>query len=319
MSGETRRARVRALAKINLGLRVLNRRADGYHELRTVFQTISLADTVELEFTPGPRTRIELDSDPAIPDNLVERAAAMTADALGIRGMLRLRLRKRIPMGAGLGGGSSDAAAVLLALPALAGKHAPLETLLELGARLGSDVPFLLLGGTAIAVGRGTELYPLPDQPLRRLLLVVPPLQVSTPEAYRALGRRLTPGSGSRNINSFQALVWRLAGGVPDRAWEEPLENDFEAVVFDQYPQLKSLKLRLRRLGAGPAGLTGSGAALFGFFGSQQKAAAAAGAFEKQAAFAVSTVSRARYRAMWWKCLERHAGRGTWPPQSRYS
>jgi 4-diphosphocytidyl-2-C-methyl-D-erythritol kinase len=222
-------------------------------------------------------------------------------------------------MGGGLGGGSSDAAAVLLALPALAGKRAGLETLVELGARLGSDVPFLLLGGTAVALGRGTELYPLPDLAARHGVVVVPPVDVSTPQAYRALGRELTAAPVSRNISSFQALVWRLAGGVPDRAWEEPLENDFEAVVFDQYPQLKSLKLKLRRLGAKPALLTGSGSALFGFFRSRPDAAAAACAFGKQVAIPVSTVNRAQYRAMWWRSLEGHLGRRSWPPESRYT
>ncbi|MEK7751348.1 MAG: 4-(cytidine 5'-diphospho)-2-C-methyl-D-erythritol kinase, partial [Acidobacteriota bacterium] len=151
---------MRALAKLNLSLKVLNKRPDGYHELRTVFQTISLADTIDIEFTPGRRPEVELVSDVDIPDNLVERTARLAMEALRIRGRARFRLTKRIPAGAGLGGGSSDAAAVLLGLPALAGKRADLETLMDLGGRLGSDVPFFLLGGAAVALGRGTELYP---------------------------------------------------------------------------------------------------------------------------------------------------------------
>jgi 4-diphosphocytidyl-2-C-methyl-D-erythritol kinase len=118
----TRRARVPALAKINLDLRVLSKRPDGYHELRTIFQTISLADRLEIEYTPARQTSIELDDPLVIPDNLVVRAARAVMPAIGAKGRVAIRLEKRIPMGAGLGGGSSDAAAVLLALPALAGR-----------------------------------------------------------------------------------------------------------------------------------------------------------------------------------------------------
>lgn len=319
MSAAPRRARVRALAKLNLSLKVLNKRPDGYHELRTVFQTISLGDAITIEYTPGRGSKVELISDLDVPDNLVTRAARLAMEALRIRGRASFRLDKRIPLGGGLGGGSSDAAAVLLALPVLAGKRVDLESLVELGVRLGSDVPFFLLGGTAVALGRGTELYPLPDVPPRHGLVVTPPVHVSTPEAYRALRRELTYAAASRNINSFQAFVWRLGCSVPEGAWEEPLENDFEAVVFDQYPQLKSIKQKLRRLGARPASLTGSGAALFGMFRSRSESLAAAPAFSRQAAVPVATVSRARYRAMWWRCLGAHLGRKSWPPESRYS
>src|SRR5947209_7082917 len=137
----TRRARVRALAKINLDLRVLGPRADGFHELRTIFQTISLADTLEIAFTPGPKTSIELEDEIQIPDNLILRAARLALAAMRIRGRVEMRLHKRIPMGAGLGGGSSDAAAVLLALPALAGRAIDAMELDRMAAGLGSDVP----------------------------------------------------------------------------------------------------------------------------------------------------------------------------------
>ena len=172
-----RRARVRALAKINLALRVLGKRPDGYHELRTIFQTISLADTLEIGFAPGRRTAIEIEDPLAIPDNLVGKAAESVLDALDIRGRVYIRLAKQIPMGAGLGGGSSDAAAVLLALPVLTGCALPLPKLCELGATLGSDVPFFLLGGAAVGIGRGTELFPLPDLSPEPLLLILPGVQ----------------------------------------------------------------------------------------------------------------------------------------------
>src|SRR5579883_1292585 len=147
-----RRARVPALAKINLDLRVLGKRADGYHELRTIFQTISLADMLEVRFLPGRRTKIELLDPQDIPGNLVLKAAETAIEAMAARGHVFIYLRKRIPMGAGLGGGSSDAAAVLLALNALTGRSLPLDRLCDLGAALGSDVPFFLQGGAAVGI-----------------------------------------------------------------------------------------------------------------------------------------------------------------------
>src|SRR5580698_2822782 len=165
------RARLHSLAKINLDLRVLGKRPDGFHELRTIFQTISLADTLEVEYQRG-RSKIELKSSINIPGNLVLRAAEVVMKALRATGRLRFQLTKRIPLGGGLGGGSSNAAAVLLALPALLKKKLSLEKLMELAAELGSDVPFFLMGGTAVGLGRGTELYPLPDVPASSGLLI---------------------------------------------------------------------------------------------------------------------------------------------------
>ena len=136
---------VPSLAKLNLHLRVLYKRLDGYHELRTIFQTVSLHDTLTIDFEPGKRSSIELNSSTDIPDNLVLRAAHLTADELKIRASLRIWLKKKIPMGAGLGGGSSNAAAVLIALTALAGKPVPLSELVRLGEQLGSDVPFFYM------------------------------------------------------------------------------------------------------------------------------------------------------------------------------
>src|SRR5580704_7014671 len=185
-------AGVPAYAKLNLGLRVLYRRSDGYHEIRTVFQTISLADRLDISYTPARTLRIEVKGTPEIPDNLVERAARLIMEAFSIQGHVLFNLKKNIPAGAGLGGGSSDAAAVLLALPALAKKTIPADRLQMLAMQLGSDVPFFLYGGTALGLGRGEELYPLPDLPAARGLLVVPPIHSSTAEAYRDLSPGLT-------------------------------------------------------------------------------------------------------------------------------
>src|SRR5262249_48591317 len=157
----------------------------------TVFQTISLADTIEVEFTAARRTKITIDDPAGIPDNLVVRAARAVLEAARVKGQVHFRLSKKIPMGGGLGGGSSNAAAVLLALPVLAGKFLPLNSLIELGSSLGSDVPFFLIGGTALGLGRGTELYPLPEVREEPILVVAPGVHVSTPEAYKALGRGL--------------------------------------------------------------------------------------------------------------------------------
>jgi 4-diphosphocytidyl-2-C-methyl-D-erythritol kinase len=202
--------RLRSLAKINLDLRVLHKRTDGYHELRSVFQTISLADTIEVEYRRG-QSKIELKSNIDIPGNLIVKAADLVMRALRTNGQLRFRLNKRIPLGGGLGGGSSDAASVLLALPTLLKKTIPLEKLMELAAGLGSDVPFFLIGGTAVGLGRGTELYPLPDVPPSLGLLITPDIHSSTAAAYAALERKVLPEVSTDMINKFQAVVWGAA------------------------------------------------------------------------------------------------------------
>jgi len=255
----TRSARIRALAKLNLDLRVLGKRPDGYHELRTIFQTISLADAIDLSFTPARRTAIALDDALAIPDNLVVRAAQLAMDFMRAAGRVEIRLTKRIPMGAGLGGGSSDAAAILLALPVLAGRVIELAQLIDMAQQLGSDVPFFLLGGRAAAIGRGTEIFPLPDSPARYGVLIDPGIHVSTAEAYRLLGASLTSGLQQNRIGSFPSQVW--GQGCPGTC-----ANDFEGVVFKQHPRLGAIKKKLIRSGASPAMMTGSGSALFGLF-----------------------------------------------------
>jgi 4-diphosphocytidyl-2-C-methyl-D-erythritol kinase len=302
--------RLRAFAKINLDLRVLHARPDGYHEIRTIFQTISLADIIDVEFSPARRAAIQIDGDIDIPDNLIAKAAALALDAMRVTARVGFRLRKRIPMGAGLGGGSSDAAAVLLALPVLAGRRIALPRLMELAAELGSDVPFFLLGGAAVAVGRGTELYPLPDSPARHGLLAAPAVHVSTAAAYRALTPRLTTESQQNKIVTFQAQAWGelcVGAGV----------NDFETVVFEQFPQLARLKRRLVKLGANPAMMTGSGSALFGLFRTREQVNRAAKSFQDERVFPISLVGRGRYRSLWWRALRPHIEDKIWPPLSR--
>jgi 4-diphosphocytidyl-2-C-methyl-D-erythritol kinase len=304
--------RVPAYGKLNLGLRVLYRRPDGYHEIRTVFQTISLADRLDITFRPARPTRIAIEGTPEIPDNLVERAARLVLEALRIQGDISFHLRKNIPTGAGLGGGSSDAAAVLLALPVLAGKALPADRLHAIAAQLGSDVPFFLHGGTALGMGRGEELYPLPDRPAARGLLVAPAIHSSTVEAYRDVSARLTTIPLQNKLDSFQQAVWRsVAGGSTGVDG-----NDFEEVVFARHRKLKQIKAQLIRFGARPAAMTGSGSAIFGIFAEAGQLERARSLFPNQTVFPISFVSRAQYRSAWRRALKLHVEGTLWPPQS---
>ncbi|HSR05513.1 MAG TPA: 4-(cytidine 5'-diphospho)-2-C-methyl-D-erythritol kinase [Bryobacteraceae bacterium] len=320
------RLHLRTPAKINLDLRVLHKRPDNFHELRTVFQTISLADTLEIEYRPSPRTHLELDDPLAIPDNLVLRAARSVLDALKLHAQIRFRLNKKIPMGAGLGGGSSNAAAVLLALPALARRPLQPDLLLNLASDLGSDVPFFLTGGTALALGRGTELYPLPDTAQDPMLLVAPGIHVSTPAAYQALGLSLTSPDASRKMNGFQLFVRTLCDLRSARAASTLSANDFESAVFSQHPQLKKMWSRLRKHAAG-ARMTGSGSALFALFESSAERDLAEKVLEGDPVMKgcrvmpARLVSGASYRRMWRRQLA-EAGLPDdllWPLPSRHA
>jgi 4-diphosphocytidyl-2-C-methyl-D-erythritol kinase len=321
-----RRATVPGFAKLNLSLKVLGRRPDGFHELRTVFQSISLTDELEIEYRPGRGCQVELASSIEIAENLVARAARALMEATGIRGTVLCRLTKRIPMGAGLGGGSSNAAAMLLALPVLARKSVPLCELGNIGASLGSDVPFFLHGGTALGLGRGEELYPLPEPGPREAVLVSPGVHVSTPSAFAGLGRplltELTPAARANKMNRFQLLTDSLACAKgPGANWEAFCENDFEAAVFPQFPQLKSFHRRLIRAGASLARMTGSGSSLFALFDSGE---AHKRALVEMARLAPSEVrvqsirftSRVQYRAAWRRSLAAHLTEAAaWPPR----
>nr|Q01QR0.1 RecName: Full=4-diphosphocytidyl-2-C-methyl-D-erythritol kinase; Short=CMK; AltName: Full=4-(cytidine-5'-diphospho)-2-C-methyl-D-erythritol kinase [Candidatus Solibacter usitatus Ellin6076] len=312
----TRHAHLRALAKINLDLRVLGKRPDGFHELRTIFQTISLADTLEISFTPARKTTIELTDVLNIADNLVVRAARMVMDAMRATGRIEMRLTKRIPMGAGLGGGSSDAAAVLLALPVLAGRVLPLPKLSHIGEQLGSDVPFFLLGGAATGIGRGSELFPLPDVPAQSGVVVAPGIHVNTAQAYRDLSRRLsgslTTELQQNKIFSFQSLTW-------DTGRLAEARNDFEAVVFEQHPKLAAIKRRLVRAGASAAMMSGSGSALYGLFRDRNAIFRAIELLGEDTTYRISLVSRKRYRALWRRAMSEHTRSNVWPLQSRYN
>jgi len=280
----------RAPAKVNLALRILGKRPDGFHELRTVLQTISLADRLTVTYRPRARARVELDCDR--PDlagsgNLAARAASQLLKAGKWPGAVEIHLEKRVPVGAGLGGGSSDAAAVLLALSKMLRPPPSPATLCKIAAGLGSDVPFFLVGGRCVGVGRGEEVYPLPDPPRRWLVVLAPDQPISTAQAYDDLGhgRRsgLTPQAARNIINVFYSGI-----GVPrrktgaDHVAETPPDlfaNDFEKVVFRQFRGLELWRDHLVRSGADAAMLSGSGSALFGLFAERSWAQAAAATF----------------------------------------
>ena len=294
-----RSMRLPAFAKINLCLHVLGRRPDGYHELRTIFQTISLCDTLELSLTrDSGGVKIFLKSnDPQLPvgrENLVSRAIEAVALEIGFQGSVSAFLDKRTPVARGLGGGSSDAAAALIAMLRLTETKLPLPRLMEIASKLGSDVPFFLFGGRALAVNRGDEIYPLADTPRRTVVVVSPKgLGVSTRDAYQWLSAELTNREKAPTIWKFCALCWSRQG---------TLSNDFEGPVFSRHPRLKQIRDGLLMQGAADAALAGSGSAVFGIFQNPARARRAARAFPEDSVFVVETLSRERYgRAIGWR------------------
>ncbi len=279
-SSVTRRERARA--KLNLALRVLGRRPDGYHELETVFQAIDLHDDIEVTLRRGGARSVVLSCDRADLEhegNLAWRAADLLLRRLDLDLEVRIRLRKRIPAGAGLGGGSSDAAAVLRAMAALLRDAPARADLVAVAEALGSDVPFFLLGGTAFGTGRGTCLAPLPDLPPYPLALVLPEVEVSTAWAYGALATArstgLTEPGKPGMIEKLGPSLGRLARGDAT-AFSDWMVNDFEGLVFQRFPDLGEVRRRLLACGARRALMSGSGAAVFGLFDSVQRAEEAA-------------------------------------------
>jgi 4-diphosphocytidyl-2-C-methyl-D-erythritol kinase len=283
----------RAFAKINIGLKVLAKRPDGFHEIRTIYQTVGLADRLEVSIS-SRRKGIRLECDhrelSSGRDNLVYRAAGLWQGARGFKGGISLKLEKKIPMGAGLGGGSSDAAVTLLALERLTGNQLGLPARQELAAKVGSDVPLFFLGGRVLGCGRGEEVYPLTDLPARHCLIAFPGFSVSTAEAYRALGLRLTERTEERRINALG-----MRSPFPLEAWG-PAENDFEWFVFARWPELAKVKRQLIRAGAETASLTGSGSALYAVYESAQQLNRAASRIPAGwKVFKVRTLPRAAY------------------------
>ncbi len=275
-------ARVRAHAKVNLGLRVLAPRPDGFHNLCTVFQTVGLHDDVSVSVRSGTDRGIRLHCDREDlnhPGNLAWRAADQLLRRMQADALVRIGLRKRIPSGAGLGGGSSDAAAVLRALGILLSPRPPDQVLKEVAGDIGSDVPYFLLGGTAAGTGRGTLLAPLPELGPRPIALALPDIEVPTAWAYRALDQaramKLTSTGRSNKLNSVRSEP-APSRGPACNDFPERMTNDFESVVFDRFPALGEIKREILSLGARQALLSGSGSAVFGMFDSFHSASQAA-------------------------------------------
>jgi len=300
-----REVRIPAFAKINLRLDILGKRGDAYHELRTVFQTISLHDELRLRTSQQPGISLTIHGNEALSRepasrNLVYRAVDAVKRELKIRGGVEIELHKTIPAGGGLGGGSSDAAAALLGYLRLTGKKLALEGLIEIAVSLGADVPFFLFGGRALGVNKGDELYPLADIPKHSILVVAPRnIRVPTKEAFRwakapslavVQSRQLTKSPDNSKLWEFCALCWsaQLTG----------LSNDFERPVFRRHPRLAILKRGLLRAGAAEAMLAGSGSAVFGVFPSPVLARRAAVGFPSDQTFVCETISRERYKRL---------------------
>jgi len=290
-----REVRIPAFAKINLRLDILGKRPDGYHELRTIFQAVSLHDELRLRTSrQGVALSVQGNavlSEEPIQKNLVYRAVDALRRELKIRSGVEIELKKTIPAGRGLGGGSSDAAAALLGYLRLTKRALPLPRLLEIASSLGADVPFFLLGGRALGVSRGDEIYPLPDVPKLSVLIVSPrDVQVPTPDAYKWLKARpltLTKSAVDLKLWKFCALCWSTRGSG--------LFNDFERPVFRRHPRLAQIKRALLQRGAAEASLAGSGSAVFGVFPSPVQARRAAVGFPDDQTFVCESLSRDRY------------------------
>lgn len=263
----------KAPAKINLSLDVLDRRPDGYHEVEMVMQTIDLADWVILE--PEEDVRLTC-SHPALPvdeRNLAMRAAQLLRREAGVSEGAAIHLEKRIPLSAGLGGGSADAAAVLRGLNRLWRLGMSLDELAALGAELGSDVPFCVYGGTALARGRGERIERLPDCPPVWVVLVHPPIPVSTAAVYGRL--RL---NDIRNRPSTERMVDAVRRGDVEAIARE-MGNVLETVTFALHPEVERLKAQMLRFGAMGALMSGSGPTVYGLVDKEGKAARIYNAF----------------------------------------
>ena len=282
-----------SFAKINLYLQVVGKRRDGYHDLCTIFQTVSLYDS--LTFSCADEIVFSCD-DASVPtgeENLVVRAANALRKRYEVREGAGIHLEKRIPFPGGLGGGSSNAAIALLGLIRLWGIKPAKKVLHQIAKDLGSDVPFFLLGGTAVGIGRGTDIEPRCDIEQQHLLIVTPEVHVSTRDAFKRLDSpSLTKQESNRilEICRFAAKSLVFTGTT--------LRNDFETTVFAAYPEVERVKETLLGLGAIGAMMSGSGASVFGIFDKEETRQAAIKALDKEInwrKFAVATISRREY------------------------
>ncbi|QQS41819.1 MAG: 4-(cytidine 5'-diphospho)-2-C-methyl-D-erythritol kinase [Acidobacteriota bacterium] len=289
-----------SFAKVNWFLKVWGRRADGFHEICTAFQTISLHDTISFE--PADSLILE-SSDPRLPtdgSNLVHRAADALRKQAGADLGAKIRIEKHIPFPGGLGGGSSNAAVAMLGLAKLWEVNPSFEDLFELALEIGSDVPFFLVGGTVLGTGRGTDLEPLPDTGRKLLLIDTPMAEYSTAEAYRSLGRhRLTSEGPETKLMVCRELAKGLISGSMEAV------NDFEKAVAGFASEIESAKEGLLTEGATSAGLSGSGPSVFGVFENETLRQQAYRALSRGSRIvAAESTSRTEYRKALGSCAE---------------
>lgn len=266
------RVAVAARAKVNLFLEVLGKRPDGYHEIETVIQEIDLADELTLESLGrgGPRLEVLSEGDPSVPSgpgNIVHAAASLFLERFAPDAAVRVSIRKRIPSGAGLGGGSADAAAALRGLARLLRVDAPAEEIARIASRVGSDVPFFLTGGLAVARGRGERVEPVASPARLGFVVVSPPFPCSTAGVYGALANSLTiaPRSPTILLRSLRSGSWSEIGKVLFNRLEEP--------AFRLEPRLRELRDRLAAAACPhPALMTGSGSSLVAVTGTAAEA-----------------------------------------------
>ena len=327
---------VRSFAKINLGLRIGAVREDGFHELLTVYQTIGLHDVIRVNWSRGSGIEILCD-DPRVPrdeSNTCHLVVEKAMRALKGKGRVVIEIEKRLPVQGGMGGASSNAVATLLALERVMKKTLPAEERLRIAAEVGSDLPLFLVGGTVLGLGRGEQVYPLEDLPAMACVVVTPEVGVSTPKAFaewdgrmadRIAGAFARPHTGTAKLTGqgasdrmvelgrgLSAWLSESYSGAPFRRGraENPLlelvragiKNDFEQVVFPEYPELSEGKCALERAGAKYASLSGSGSTLYGLFASQEAARAAVTKLRRQGWTAQATVTLTR-RKYWQKIL----------------
>jgi 4-diphosphocytidyl-2-C-methyl-D-erythritol kinase len=282
-----------SFAKINWTLDVVGPRDDGYHELRTIYQTVGLADHVAVELTDGPGVEVATDGVgvPDGPPNIAHRAAVAFFEAAGIEGVgARILIRKEIPAGGGLGGGSSNAAATLVALERLTGRGLPDAARFGLARRLGADVPLFLVGGTVLGVGRGDEVYALEDAPPAHLVVANPGFVVETAGVFRRYRAELTPRDPAAIMLSFLSAL-RI------RSLPTMVGNDLESAVVKDHPGVGAARAALLGAGAVTAWMTGSGASVVGIFENAGTALRAVDELAEQGmwARAVETLDRRSY------------------------
>ncbi|MBI3478371.1 MAG: 4-(cytidine 5'-diphospho)-2-C-methyl-D-erythritol kinase [Acidobacteria bacterium] len=331
---------IRSFAKINLGLYIGPPRADGFHDLRTVYQTIALHDVIRVRIGRGTGIAITC-ADPRVPcdsSNTCYRMAERVLEELDSSKRVEIEIEKRLPVQGGLGAGSSNAVATMIGMERALKKRMTQARRLRVAAAVGSDLPLFLVGGTVLGVGRGEEVYPLADFPATPMVVVTPDIGVSTPRAFadwdalvsngepaelrsawtgqRPVPTQLTASDGSDRLlevgramsawlvspNTGASALGRSRAGslLPDLV-RTGIENDFERVVFPQYPELRDMKGALERAGAVYASLSGSGSTLYGLFQNRAAATRAVSRLRKQGLQAVATTTLTRKQ--YWKSL----------------